>query len=177
VAKKRKGERQPRLKLQPTGELTTPPPTAVEEVLEELEPRQKQVIQEWISYAFSGPLPPPNIVSGYDQIITNGADRIMEMAERDQEHVHGLENAHSARLDRFLDSDIRLARNAQLLGGVLFTLMIVAALLFAFLDKLPVALGTVLSAGLVQVGTWLLNRYSNRQPTKPEQDKAEPKGK
>jgi uncharacterized membrane protein len=35
---------------------------------------------------FSGPLPPPEILARFNEIITNGADRIMSMAEKQAEH-------------------------------------------------------------------------------------------
>ena len=38
------------------------------------------------SSAFSGPLPPPTILNKYNEIIENGAERIMKMAENQSEH-------------------------------------------------------------------------------------------
>jgi uncharacterized membrane protein len=43
------------------------------------------------SYGFSGPIPPPEIFAGYDKALPNGADRVMKMAEREQEHRHKIE--------------------------------------------------------------------------------------
>ena len=34
----------------------------------------------------SGPLPPPEVLEKYNSAVTNGADRIMLMAEKQQEH-------------------------------------------------------------------------------------------
>jgi uncharacterized membrane protein len=44
------------------------------------------------SYGFSGPIPPPQIFAGYDKALPNGADRVMKMAEREQEHRHKMED-------------------------------------------------------------------------------------
>lgn len=44
------------------------------------------------SYGFSGPIPPPEIFAGYDRALPNGADRVMKMAEREQEHRHKMED-------------------------------------------------------------------------------------
>lgn len=38
--------------------------------------------------AFRGPLPPPAMLKEYRDIIPNGAERIMAMSEREQEHRH-----------------------------------------------------------------------------------------
>lgn len=41
----------------------------------------------------SGPLPPPEVLEKYNSAITNGADRIMVMAEKQQEHRFELERS------------------------------------------------------------------------------------
>lgn len=171
---KKKRAKQPRLKLGPLDPPAAPQaPIAIEEVLEELEPRQKQVINEWIAYAFSGPLPPPQTVAGYDQVITDGANRIMEMAEREQSHTHEQEKAHSARLDTLVNLDAKLALRGQAIGAALMIVLIAAALVFAYLEKFPQALGTVLSAVAVQVGSWALNRASRQHRASQQNSKSE----
>ncbi len=42
--------------------------------------------------SFSGPIPPPTILKEYNQIIPNGAERIMAMAEAQSEHRRKLES-------------------------------------------------------------------------------------
>jgi uncharacterized membrane protein len=41
--------------------------------------------------SFSGPIPHPELLAQYDQIIPKGADRILKMAERQSEHRQYLE--------------------------------------------------------------------------------------
>lgn len=40
---------------------------------------------------FSGPLPPPELLERYNEVIPNGAERIMAMAERQSAHRESLE--------------------------------------------------------------------------------------
>ena len=40
---------------------------------------------------FSGPLPPPNFLEKYNTIVPGAAERILEMAEAEQNHRHFLE--------------------------------------------------------------------------------------
>jgi uncharacterized membrane protein len=40
---------------------------------------------------FSGPLPPPEVLERYNNVIPNGADRIMSMAEEQSKHRRSLE--------------------------------------------------------------------------------------
>ncbi len=46
---------------------------------------------EQMSASFSGPLPPPNILSGYEKVLPGSADRIIKMAETQIAHRQGLE--------------------------------------------------------------------------------------
>lgn len=51
--------------------------------------KQTQVVsQNW-----SGPLPPPNALAQFDQIIPNGAERILRMTEEEQAHRLASEKA------------------------------------------------------------------------------------
>ncbi len=50
----------------------------------------KQVIAK-IESEFSGPIPPPNIIKGYEEVLPGSANRILEMAERQAEHRQKME--------------------------------------------------------------------------------------
>ncbi len=43
------------------------------------------------SVTFSGPLPPPALLAKYNEVVTNGAERIMAMAERQSAHRESIE--------------------------------------------------------------------------------------
>jgi uncharacterized membrane protein len=36
--------------------------------------------------AFSGPLPPPSVLKGYEEVVRGSAERILVMAEKQQDH-------------------------------------------------------------------------------------------
>ena len=44
-----------------------------------------------VEASFSGPLPPPSLLAKYNEVIPNGAERIMAMAERQSAHRERLE--------------------------------------------------------------------------------------
>lgn len=46
----------------------------------------RQVVSE-----FSGPLPPPSIIKGYEDVLPGAAERILEMAEKQSEHRQFME--------------------------------------------------------------------------------------
>ena len=58
---------------------------------------------------FAGPVPPPAILAAYNEIVPNGAERLLAMAERNQEHRHGIEN-------RVVDGNIRAQSRGQWFG-------------------------------------------------------------
>lgn|SRR5690625_1217444 len=64
------------------------------------------------SSAFSGPLPPPEILKGYNEIIENGAERIIRMAENQSTHRMGLENYA-------IKEELRQSRWGQVFGFIL----------------------------------------------------------
>jgi len=51
----------------------------------------RQVQAQITAQHYSGPVPPPEILRGYDQVIPGAAERILEMAEADQRHTHEME--------------------------------------------------------------------------------------
>ena len=57
----------------------------------------------------SGPLPDPETLHGYNQLIPNGADRVMIMAEKNQEHRHQLQKT-------VVDKKLSHNRTGQYLG-------------------------------------------------------------
>ena len=56
--------------------------------LEKRQENSKLDNTQLISAEYSGPIPPPNILAGYDQINPGFADRVMKLSEREQEHQH-----------------------------------------------------------------------------------------
>lgn len=57
-----------------------------------------------IEAAWSGPMPPPNALAGYEEILPGAADRILRMAEAS---LHG----RVKREDRLVDAGIELRRS------------------------------------------------------------------
>jgi uncharacterized membrane protein len=65
---------------------------AIVEQLEKLSPVQrKHVIQTVVKEEYSGPIPPPEMLKQFNDIIPDGADRIMKMAESQSMHRQEIE--------------------------------------------------------------------------------------
>lgn len=74
---------------------------------------------EYWARSFSGPLPPPETLGQYEQLVPGCAERIIAMAERQAAHRQSLEKT-------FLDSGCRNERAGQLFAGVIAVTGIIA---------------------------------------------------
>jgi len=54
-------------------------------------PVKEQIKHQVTHQQFSGPIPPPAILSGYDSIVPGAAERILKMAEADASHQREIE--------------------------------------------------------------------------------------
>ncbi|HEX8689272.1 MAG TPA: DUF2335 domain-containing protein [Solirubrobacterales bacterium] len=71
-----------------------------------LDPEQAEaeVVDAIVAAQFSGPVPPPEILRAYDDVVDNGAERIISQWEGETRHRQTLE---SQRLDAFISSTMR----------------------------------------------------------------------
>jgi uncharacterized membrane protein len=53
--------------------------------------REVNAVARVEQHYFAGPLPPPTVLAQYNEIVINGADRIIAMAERQSAHRESLE--------------------------------------------------------------------------------------
>lgn len=96
--------------------------------------------------SFSGPLPPPKILAQYNDILTDGAERIMQMAEKQSNHRITLER-------QIINEEIIQSSRGQWLGFILGLICLILASLLAYLGHDTVAgiFGTTTIIGLVSV--------------------------
>ncbi len=62
--------------------------------------------------SFSGPIPPPELLKGYNEVIQNGAERIISMAENQSKHRIQLE-------DYAIKEELSQSRLGQIFGFIL----------------------------------------------------------
>ena len=67
--------------------MDTEKPAPQEETMERLKLMTRQEISQ-----FSGPIPHPDIMRGYEEVLPGSADRILSLAEKEAEHRRALEN-------------------------------------------------------------------------------------
>ena len=106
---------------------------------EQIEKNVKQYVAEVIQSEFRGPIPPPSIIKGYEEVLPGSADRIIKMAEKQMSHRQDMESVmvHSESRDGLL--------------GVLFAFMLGIGSLVAsvvVVVMVPQSSGAISSAAL-----------------------------
>ena len=91
--------------------------TDVTKVLESLTEEQRKVIVGALyaveeSASFRGPLPPPEMLKGYESVLPGASERILVMAEKQQEHRMYIEKT-------IVDRQTKQSGNGQKWGGTL----------------------------------------------------------
>jgi uncharacterized membrane protein len=79
----------------------------------------RRVEQRLVQASFTGPIPPPSMLSQYNDIIPMGAERIMAMAEKQHDHRIGLEKyvVHSNSLNQRLGVILGFVLAVSVAGG------------------------------------------------------------
>ena len=112
--------------------------------------------------AFSGPLPPPEVLEKYNRVIPNAAERILKMAEDQSHHRQTLEK-------KVIDHDIL---NSRL--GIVFAFIIaisfITASYFAAIKDHPIYGGIMGTAGLTSLVYVFI--YGSKSRAKERAEKA-----
>ncbi|MBP9670626.1 DUF2335 domain-containing protein [Candidatus Woesebacteria bacterium] len=103
---------------------------------------------------FSGPIPPPNILKGYEDVLPGSAHRIISMAERQSKHRQGIESS-------VISSNILNEKR-----GMSFALIINIAVILGAVYL--IAIGKELTGFITLAANILLNQYNLSQQKKQE---------
>jgi uncharacterized membrane protein len=106
--------------------------------------------------SFSGPLPPPDILRGYDQIVPGAAARILKMAEEQAQHRQNLERI-------VIEGGSKRANMGLWLGFILsmVVLALSAALIFNGYEIAGTVIGSIDLVSLVTV--FVVGRIDQRR--------------
>src|SRR3989338_6291096 len=99
----------------------------------------KNLMVTEVSQSFSGPLPPPEILRKFDEVVPGAAERIIKMAEDQSIHRKELEK-------KVIDSDIARSKWGQILGFVI-------AIAGLAVSAIVVVYGSAIAGGIIGVGT------------------------
>jgi uncharacterized membrane protein len=119
------------------------------------------MVKRQISTSFKGPIPPPEILAGYEQIKIGYAERIFLMAESENIHRREIENKE-------LNANIEIIKrrdNEARLGQIFAFLIALSAIgggVYATIHGSPIAGSVISTTGLVSiVGALIYGRKSD----------------
>ncbi|EHJ4142253.1 DUF2335 domain-containing protein [Escherichia fergusonii] len=111
--------------------------------------------------SFSGPLPPPSMLREYNEIVDNGAERIMVRSEKEQAHRHSMEYMA-------MSGAIYKDKRGQWMAFTVTIIILAIATLFAWNGDTVFA-GTLITVDLIGLASvFILGR--NDRPNKNNQD-------
>ena len=125
---------------------------------------KKPISQLQMTETFSGPIPHPALLSQYGQIIPNGADRIMSMAEKQMEYRISMGN-------KMLDSDIRRADRGLIFGFVVAIVIIIGGFGLIIAGFQALGISAVIAPLISLVGIFVYTQ----ERRKDQEEKAPPK--
>ena len=112
------------------------------------EPKNGHIVAYGAKVQFSGPLPPPELLGQYNAIIPNGAERIMEMAEKQHSHRISLESFVIAQ-------DFKRANLGLILAFVIALVTLIGSFWLLWLGKTLYGLGLIIVELITLVGIFL----------------------
>ncbi|EKY4874419.1 DUF2335 domain-containing protein [Vibrio alginolyticus] len=134
----------------------------VERILREHPEVAGALLQVTTQTHFSGPLPPPEIMKGYEQICPGAAREILDMAKADAEHLRAMQkgalNGH------------RIESILGICSGFIIALFAITALTYAAVSGQPLTAGVVGSvAALAGIFVHKRRKKTKTSNSKPEE--------
>lgn len=108
------------------------------------------------SVQFSGPLPPPNVVEGYERIMPGAATRLFDAAERQAAHRHELEK-------QVVAGNIKQAERGQWFGLIIGLAGIAAATFLMSQGLLTQGLVVFFTDIVALAGVFVVGRVTGRK--------------
>ena len=120
----------------------------VQVILDAVPESKKEEVKEALmiirSEMYSGPIPPPEALARYEEIQPGAADRILKMAEKQQEHRMALET-------KAIGGQVDQSKRGQLFGFILVFVCIAVAVFFAVYFGMTAFAVTFLCVTMVSV--------------------------
>ena len=105
--------------------------------------------------AYQGPLPHPDLLVKYEEIIPGSAERILSMAEKEQQHRHQLEN-------EVIEKEIAQKGRGLNFGFTLALLIIVVGAYLLIIDKSLQGFSLILGSIAMIIAPFFFNKNNNQ---------------
>lgn len=135
----------------------------VEQILEKLEPEEKEIISTMISY--SGPLPPPEYLRGYAEVYPEAPEKIFGWVDEQQ--------AHRQTMDKeILNKSFKQSTYGLFCGLAVVLTFIILGFVLILMDKEAAGFTMMMPVVLTLGGYFILQR-KKEEPQNSENNKDE----
>jgi uncharacterized membrane protein len=101
---------------------------------------------------FSGPLPPPNLLARYNDVVANGAERILAMAERQSKHRELLEA-------QVVAGNLKSQDRGTLYAFIIALITILGGIFLIYMGKDASGLATIISSLVGLISIFVYSKY------------------
>ena len=106
--------------------------------------------------SFSGPLPPPSLLAQYNEIIPNGAERMLAMAEKQASHRENLET-------QVIKNNLARQREGSWFAFILVLVALVGGMFLIYAGKNVYGLAAIITALVSLAGVFFFSKYEQRK--------------
>lgn len=117
--------------------------------------------------SFSGPMPHPDILKGYKELIPNAPERILQMAEQEQRHRIEVENKMLEQNNRNIIESAKANKRSQIIAFILAFVLIASGVALTILGHAIVG-GTILGTTIVGVVAVFITGKSRKDTKETE---------
>jgi uncharacterized membrane protein len=117
--------------------------------------------------SFIGPLPPPNILRGYNEVIPGAAERILAMAENQQSHRIQIESA-------VVQENCKSQRRGLIFGFVITMTVVLGGFFLIYKGKSATGLISVVLALVSLVGIFIYGKQKQQSQLESQNKPFEP---
>jgi uncharacterized membrane protein len=108
------------------------------------------------SFSFTGPLPPPEVLSKYNEAVPGAAERILAMAEKQSDHRQQLER-------KVVDSNTFTQKVGPILGFIVAMTAVVGGIELVLKGKDGYGLAAIITALASLAGVFIYGKHEQRK--------------
>ena len=117
---------------------------------------QGDLVIQASSSSFSGPIPPPALLERYNEVIPNGAERIMVMAEKQSAHREALEA-------RVVNGNVANQTRGSIFGFIISLVAIIGGFVLIEQGKNAEGLSSIIASLAALVGIFFYSKHEQKR--------------
>ncbi len=141
--------------------------------IEQMPPESQKLVFKAVKSSFSGPLPHPEIMKGYEEVVPGAAQRILDMTEKRMDHRMNLETRDMDLAHKNLDKEFNLAKTSLIFGGIMGLILIIACIILVYQDKTIAGFSMLIPIVLALIVKKTMDNKKNQEPSTEAEESAD----